>query len=82
MKLPTFLNSSVTRAQIDHPGVAASVIRRLTGSSGRKGDSTPTATPAPSAPQTAPVTRATRATLTRTNGIDAARIAAGVPTDH
>lgn len=70
------LNARVTRAQIDHPVVAAKVIRKLTGSSGKKSAETgPTATP-PAAP--AP----TRYSLTRTNGIDAAKVAAGVPAAH
>ncbi|AHW62694.1 hypothetical protein [Corynebacterium glyciniphilum] len=74
MKLPNMLNARVTRAQIDHPVVAAKVIRKLTGSSGKKGGSS---SPAPVVSR--PVTRAT---LTRTNGIDAAKIAAGVPSAH
>lgn len=74
MKLPKMMNSRVTRAQIDHPVLAANVIRRLTGSSGKKKGG--------SAESPAPVPAPTRYTLTRTNGIDAAKVAAGVPAGH
>ncbi|MGN0095102.1 MAG: hypothetical protein ACI38U_03470 [Corynebacterium sp.] len=77
MKLPNMLNARVTRAQIDHPVVAAKVIRKLTGSSGKKkGAGNGSAAASPTAP--AP----TRYSLTRTNGIDAAKVAAGVPAVH
>ncbi|MDN5683856.1 hypothetical protein [Corynebacterium glyciniphilum] len=76
MKLPNILNARVTRAQIDHPVVAAKVIRKLTGSSGKKGTETGSQAASPAAP--AP----TRYSLTRTNGIDAAKVAAGVPAAH
>ncbi len=71
------LNARVTRAQIDHPVVAAKVIRKLTGSSGKKKgaeNGSQAASPAAPAP--------TRYSLTRTNGIDAAKVAAGVPAAH
>ncbi|WP_420098122.1 hypothetical protein [Corynebacterium sp.] len=77
MKLPSMLNARVTRAQIDHPVVAGKVIRKLTGSSGKKGKDGKDGSAA--APVSPPLTRAT---LTRTNGIDAAKIAAGVPAAH
>jgi hypothetical protein len=75
MKLPSMLNARVTRAQIDHPVVAASVIRKLTGSSGKKSGTTGDPTVSAPAVSVPPV-------LTRTNGIDAAKVAAGVPTGH
>ncbi|MCJ7857524.1 hypothetical protein [Corynebacterium kalidii] len=78
MKLPSMLNARVTRAQIDHPVVAAAVIRKLTGSSGKKSGATAGPATAPSAPTAASVPPV----LTRTNGIDAAKVAAGVPTGH
>lgn len=77
MKLPSMLNGPVTRAQIDHPVVAAKVIRRLTGSSGKKGtDATEEAVSSISA------TAASAATPARTNGIEAAKLAAGIPAEH
>ncbi|MEY8567572.1 hypothetical protein AALF15_13545 [Corynebacteriaceae bacterium 7-707] len=78
MKLPSILNARVTRAQIDHPVVAAKVIRKLTGSSGKKSSSSAS----PAAPAGAAAPAPTRFTLTRTNGIDAAKVAAGVPSAH
>ncbi|MGO1950942.1 MAG: hypothetical protein ACTH1D_14995 [Mycobacteriaceae bacterium] len=77
MKIPSVLNAHATRAQIDRPVATAKVIRKLTGSSGKKKPSGADNEPAP-APAPAP----TRDTLTRTNGIDAAKVAAGVPADH
>ncbi|MGP9722943.1 hypothetical protein ACT3SZ_02870 [Corynebacterium sp. AOP40-9SA-29] len=80
MKLPSMLNGPVTRAQIDHPVVAAKVIRRLTGSSGKKGtgatDATEEAVSSISSPAASPTTP------TRTNGIEAAKLAAGIPAEH
>ncbi|MGV0868998.1 hypothetical protein [Corynebacterium kalidii] len=81
MKLPSMLNARVTRAQIDHPVVAAAVIRKLTGSSGKKSGATAGPATAPSAPS-APSAASVPPVLTRTNGIDAAKVAAGVPTGH
>ncbi|MEJ6550417.1 hypothetical protein PQI66_12765 [Corynebacterium sp. USCH3] len=80
MKLPSMLNARVTRAQIDHPVVAGKVIRKLTGSSGKKGKNGKDGTDGSAAAPVSPPL--TRATLTRTNGIDAAKIAAGVPAAH
>lgn len=77
MKLPSMLNGPVTRAQIDHPVVAAKVIRRLTGSSGKKGtDATEEAVSYISSPAASPASPA------RTNGIEAAKLAAGIPAEH
>ncbi|MDN5583270.1 MAG: hypothetical protein L0G55_11915 [Corynebacterium sp.] len=77
MKLPSMLNGPVTRAQIDHPVVAAKVIRRLTGSSGKKGtDATEEAVSSISSPAASPASPA------RTNGIEAAKLAAGIPAEH
>lgn len=83
MKLPSMLNGPVTRAQIDHPVVAAKVIRRLTGSSGKKGtgatDATEKAVSSISSPAASPASPASPA---RTNGIEAAKLAAGIPAEH
>lgn len=77
MKLPSMLNGPVTRAQINHPVVAAKVIRRLTGSSGKKGtDATEEAVSSISSPAASPASPA------RTNGIEAAKLAAGIPAEH
>lgn len=77
MKLPSMLNGPVTRAQINHPVVAAKVIRQLTGSSGKKGsdamDATEEAVSSISSAAAPPV---------RTNGIEAAKLAAGIPAEH
>ena len=95
MKLPKSLNIPVTRAQIDRPVMAAKVIRKLTSSSGKSkssegagagtgngGTAADAASAGAAASDTAPQAAPTRETLTRTNGIDAAKVAAGVPTDH
>lgn len=80
MKLPSMLNGPVTRAQIDHPVVAAKVIRRLTGSSGKKG--TDATEKAVSSVSSISSTAASPATPSRTNGIEAAKLAAGIPAEH
>lgn len=84
MKLPAFLNTPVTRAQINHPVLAGKVIRRLTGSSGKKksGGAESAASASAAASTAAAAPQVTRATLTRTNGVEAAKIAAGVPAGH
>ena len=98
MKLPKSLNIPVTRAQIDRPVMAAKAIRKLTSSSGKSkssegagagtgnggtaADAADAASAGAAASDTAPQAAPTRETLTRTNGIDAAKVAAGVPTDH
>lgn len=83
-------NVALTRAQIDRPVLAGKMIRRLTGSSGKKtsGKDATSAAPAHAAHISgvgaakaaagvpdAPATDAP----TRTNGIEAAKLAAGVP---
>jgi hypothetical protein len=86
-------NVALTRAQIDRPVLAGKVIRKLTGSSGKKtsGKDATSASPEHAAHVSgveaaklaagvpdAPVTEAP----TRTNGIEAAKHAAGVPATH
>jgi hypothetical protein len=68
-------NVALTRAQIDRPVLAGKVIRRVTGGGSKKKGSGHHA-PAQDAATTVP------AVLTRTNGIEAAKRAAGVPTIH
>lgn len=84
-------NVALTRAQIERPVIAGTVIRRLTGGSSTKKsgqDAAPTVehaahvsgVAAAKAAAGVPESAATRAaSLTRTDGIEAAKIAAGVP---
>ncbi|AGP30421.1 hypothetical protein [Corynebacterium terpenotabidum] len=72
MSLPSFLQAPLTRAQVRHPVIAGNVIRRLTGSSGKSAQASDAA---PDVPETA-------GPLTRDNGIEAAKRAAGVPSGH
>jgi hypothetical protein len=66
-------NVALTHAQIERPVLAGKVIRRVTGGgSKKKGHSSPAQDAAPTAP----------VVLTRTNGIEAAKRAAGVPAQH
>lgn len=68
MHLPTPLNAFVTRAQVNHPVIAGKIIRSLTGSGSKSSaHSENSVRPASSSPA-------------RTNGIEAAKTAAGVPT--
>lgn len=79
MSLPKFLNGVITRTQVTHPVLASKVIRRLTGSGGKKkgGDAASAAHPAPGASAASDASAAGR-----TDGIEAAKIAAGVPAAH
>lgn len=76
MSLPKFLNKFVTRAQVNYPTLAAKVIRKLTGSSSKSSSSAPAIAPsgADSVQSSDP--------LNRDNGIEAAKVAAGVPVVH
>jgi hypothetical protein len=82
MKLPKPLNATLTRAQIDRPVATGKVIRRLTSSGGKSGETKGAEADAGETDgSNAPTPAPTRETLTRTNGIDAAKIAAGVPSE-
>lgn len=83
-------NIALTRAQIERPVIAGTVIRKLTGSSSKKkgGQDAVPATPTVehaahvsgvAAAKAAAGVPDTAAVLTRTDGIEAAKIAAGVP---
>ena len=86
-------NVALTRAQIDRPVLAGTVIRKLTSSGGKKNSGKDATSAAPehatnisglAAAKTAagvPETPHTDAP-TRTNGIEAAKRAAGVPAAH